>query len=170
MYEKHSCKPISKKLKNELGSLSRTKYVHLVRLHVFGVASMRLSFLLAKIKRGWQFVCDLLLRGPKWIWPYCQIRFVLLRLQLYYMKLTEKECFFLIALLFNRMKSSCSPLIGAQIGASVERPFDSIVIQNCQAIHSIRSSMNSTVKDHMVSGLFFCATLTGRRRGHTPFV
>jgi len=25
-------------------------------------------------------------------------------------------------------------------------------------------------KDNMVDGLFFCATLTGRKGGHTPFV
>ena len=31
-------------------------------------------------------------------------------------------------------------------------------------------SMDRTVEDNMVDGLFFCATLTGRRGGHTPFV
>ena len=30
--------------------------------------------------------------------------------------------------------------------------------------------MDSTLKDNMVDGLFFCATLTGRRGGHTAFV
>ena len=30
--------------------------------------------------------------------------------------------------------------------------------------------MEWTVEDNMVDGLFFCATFTGRRRGHTPFV
>ena len=30
--------------------------------------------------------------------------------------------------------------------------------------------MDWTVEDNMVEGLFFCATLTGRRGGHTPFV
>jgi len=30
--------------------------------------------------------------------------------------------------------------------------------------------MNWTLEDNMVDGLFFCATLTGRRGGHTPFV
>jgi len=30
-------------------------------------------------------------------------------------------------------------------------------------------SMDWTLNDNMVDGLFFCATLTGRR-GHTPFV
>jgi len=27
-----------------------------------------------------------------------------------------------------------------------------------------------TFEDHMVDGLFLCATLTGRREDHTPFV
>ena len=31
----------------------------------------------------------------------------------------------------------------------------------------MRRSMNWTLEDNMVDGLFFCATLTGRRRGHT---
>jgi len=30
--------------------------------------------------------------------------------------------------------------------------------------------MDWTLEDNMVDGLFFCATLTGRRGGHTPFV
>jgi len=31
-------------------------------------------------------------------------------------------------------------------------------------------SMDWTLEDNMVDGLFFYATLTGRRGGHTPFV
>jgi len=31
-------------------------------------------------------------------------------------------------------------------------------------------SMDWTLEDNMVDGLFFCATFTGRRGGHTPFV
>jgi len=30
--------------------------------------------------------------------------------------------------------------------------------------------MDWTLEDNMVDGLTFCATLTGRRGGHTPFV
>jgi len=30
--------------------------------------------------------------------------------------------------------------------------------------------MDWTLEGNMVDGLFFCATLTGRRGGHTPFV
>jgi len=30
--------------------------------------------------------------------------------------------------------------------------------------------MDWTLEDNMVDGLFFCATLTGRRGRHTPFV
>jgi len=29
--------------------------------------------------------------------------------------------------------------------------------------------MDWTLEDNMVDGLFFCATLTGHREGHTPF-
>ena len=35
---------------------------------------------------------------------------------------------------------------------------------------SMRRSMDWTLEDNMVDGLFFCATLTGRRGGHTPFI
>jgi len=31
-------------------------------------------------------------------------------------------------------------------------------------------SIDWTLEDDMVDGLFFCTTLTGRRGGHTPFV
>jgi len=30
--------------------------------------------------------------------------------------------------------------------------------------------MDWALEGNMVDGLFLCATLTGRRRGHTPFV
>jgi len=30
--------------------------------------------------------------------------------------------------------------------------------------------MDWTLENNMVDGVFFCATLTGRRAGHTPFV
>jgi len=30
--------------------------------------------------------------------------------------------------------------------------------------------MDWTLEDNMVDGLLFCAALTGRRGGHTPFV
>ena len=33
-----------------------------------------------------------------------------------------------------------------------------------------RGSMDWTLEDNMVDGLIFCATFTGRRGGHTPFV
>ena len=55
-------------------------------------------------------------------------------------------------------------------GAGVEQPFNCLIIQNRQAVQSMRRSMDWTSEDHMVDGLFFCATLTGRRAGHTPFL
>jgi len=39
-----------------------------------------------------------------------------------------------------------------------------------RAMHFMGRSMDCTLEDNMVDGLFFCATLTGCRRGHTPFV
>ena len=39
-----------------------------------------------------------------------------------------------------------------------------------QSGHVVRGeSMDWTVEDDMVDGLFFCATVTGRRGGHTSF-
>jgi len=34
----------------------------------------------------------------------------------------------------------------------------------------MRRSVDWTLEDNMVNGFFFCATLTGRSGGHTPFV
>jgi len=56
------------------------------------------------------------------------------------------------------------------LGADVEQPFDCLVVQNRQAVQSMRRTMDCTLQDNMVDGLFFCATLTGCRGGHTPFV
>jgi len=56
------------------------------------------------------------------------------------------------------------------MGTVVEQRFDCLIIQNRQAVHSVGRSMDWTLEDNMVDGLFFCATLTGRRGGHTPFV
>ena len=56
------------------------------------------------------------------------------------------------------------------LGTGVEQPFDCFVIQNRQNMQSVGRSMDWTVEDDMVDGLFFCATLTGRRWGHAPFV
>ena len=62
------------------------------------------------------------------------------------------------------------PLLGRlDIGAGVEQPFGCLIVQNRQAVQSVGWSMDWTVEDDMVDGLF-CATLTGRRGGHTPFV
>ena len=44
------------------------------------------------------------------------------------------------------------------------------IVQNRQAVQSIVRSMAWILEDNMVDGLFFCATLTGRRGDHTPFV
>ena len=67
---------------------------------------------------------------------------------------------------------SCSNhcLAALDLGPDVEQPFDCPIVQNRQAVQSMRRSMDSTLKDNMVDGLFLCATLTDSRGGHTPFV
>ena len=75
------------------------------------------------------------------------------------------SCYFLVW-------ASCSNhcLAALDLGADVEQPFGSLIVQNRQAMQSIRRSMDWTLEENMVDGLFFCATLTGRIGSHTPFV
>jgi len=61
-------------------------------------------------------------------------------------------------------------LAARDLGAGVEQPFDCLFVQNRQVVQSMGRSMCWTLEDNMVDGLFFCATLTGRKGGHTPFV
>jgi len=49
------------------------------------------------------------------------------------------------------------------IGAGVEQPFGCLIVQNRQAVSSVGGSIDWTVEDDMVDGLFCCVTLTGRR-------
>jgi len=60
-------------------------------------------------------------------------------------------------------------LAALDLGADVEQPFDCLIVQNHQAMQSMRL-MHWTLEDNVVDGLFFCATLTGHRGGRTPFV
>jgi len=55
-------------------------------------------------------------------------------------------------------------LAALDFGAGVEQPFGCLIVHNRQAVQS----MDWTLEDNMVDGLFFCATLTGRRGGITP--
>ena len=55
-------------------------------------------------------------------------------------------------------------------GAGVEQPFYCLVVQKRQTVESVGRSIDWTVKDNIVGGLFFRATLTGHRGSHTPFV
>ena len=50
-------------------------------------------------------------------------------------------------------------------GAGVEQTFDCPIVENRQAVQSTGRLMDWTLEDNMVDGLFFCATLTGRRGG-----
>jgi len=61
-------------------------------------------------------------------------------------------------------------LAALDFGAGVEQPFGCLNVQNRQAVQSVGRLMDWTLEDDMVDGLLFCATLTGRRGGHTPFV
>ena len=82
-------------------------------------------------------------------------------------------CDIAIQLLLHFLSQFFTPLLGrttVDLGAGVEQPFVCLIIQNRQAVQSMRGSMDWTLQDNMVDGLFFCATLTGRRGGHTPFV
>ena len=60
-------------------------------------------------------------------------------------------------------------LAALDVGADVEQPFDCDIVQNRQVTQSMKRSMDWTLEDNMVDGLFFCATLTGGRGGHTHF-
>jgi len=65
--------------------------------------------------------------------------------------------------------SSFEPVFSVRCLASldhrtgVEQPTDDLIIQNRKAVQSIARSINWTLEDNMVKGLFFCATLTNRR-------
>jgi len=41
-----------------------------------------------------------------------------------------------------------------------EQPMDCLIIQNHQAVQFMGRSMDWTLEDNMVAGVFFCATLT----------
>jgi len=61
-------------------------------------------------------------------------------------------------------------LAALDLRTGVEQPFNCLIVQNRQAVQSMGRSMDWTLEDDMFDRLFFCATLTGRRGGHTPFV
>jgi len=61
-------------------------------------------------------------------------------------------------------------MVTLNFGAGVEQPFGFLIDQNRQAVQSMGRSMDWTLEGDMVDVFFFCATLTGRRGGHTPFV
>ena len=65
---------------------------------------------------------------------------------------------------------SIHSLAALDLGADVEQPFNCLIDRNRQDVQSMGRSMDWTFEDNMVGGLFFCATLTSHRRGHTPFV
>ena len=76
----------------------------------------------------------------------------------------------LVKYLFFFCVSSNHCLAAPDLGAGVEQPYDWLIVQNRQAVQSMGKSMDWTLEDNMVDGLFFCATLTSRRGSHTSFV
>jgi len=52
--------------------------------------------------------------------------------------------------------SSDHCLAALDLGAGVEQPFDSLIVQNRQSMQSMRRSMAWTFEDNMVDSLFFC--------------
>jgi len=71
------------------------------------------------------------------------------------------SCYFLF---WDSYSNHC--LAALDLGAGVEKPFGCLIVQNRQVMQSIRRSMDWTLEDNRVDGLFFCATLTGRRGSH----
>jgi len=67
-----------------------------------------------------------------------------------------------------RLWASCwnHYLDALDLGAGIEQPFNCLIVQNRQAMQSMGRLMDWTLEDNMVDSLFFCATLTGHRRGH----
>jgi len=52
-------------------------------------------------------------------------------------------------------------LAALDLEAGVEQPFNCLIVQNRQALQSMGRSMDWSLEDNMVDGLFFCATRTG---------
>jgi len=79
-----------------------------------------------------------------------------------------KHCILLLLL----SEFSFYPLLGRtlELGSGVEQPFTCLIVQNRQAMQSMGRSMDWTLEDNMVYGLFFSATLTGRRGDHVPYL
>jgi len=92
---------------------------------------------------------------------------------LYYWSWSKMHCSAILQMTSSFVWASSSfihCLVVLDFRPGVEQPFVCLIIQNRQAMQSMGRSMDWTLKDNMVDSLFFCATLTGRRGGHSPFV
>ena len=67
---------------------------------------------------------------------------------------------------FSASSNHC--LAALYLGAGIEQPFGCLIVQNLQAMQSMGRSMDWTLEDNMVDGLFFCVTLTGRGEEAIP--
>ena len=63
--------------------------------------------------------------------------------------------------------ASCYYLL---LGRTRSRAIYCLIIETREAVQSTGNSMGLTLEENMVDGLFFCATPTGPRKGHNPFV
>jgi len=71
------------------------------------------------------------------------------------------------SLIFFWANCSNHSLAALDLGIDVEQPLGSLIVHNHQTMQSIWRSMDWTLEDNLVDGLFFCATLTGRKGGQT---
>jgi len=61
-------------------------------------------------------------------------------------------------------------LAALDLNTDVEQLVDCLIVKNGQAMQSIEKSMDWLLEDYVVNVSFVCATLTGPRGEHTPFV
>ena len=132
------------------------------------------------IKGGLQFLALYLIEGWRSVFPW--LRFVdrslithsllfSITCTLRYRREYDEQKAVVVVFFFIFWASSFNHCLTAlDVEADVEQPFDSLIVQNSQAVQFMKRSMDWTLEDNMVDGLFFCSTLTGRRGGHNPFV
>jgi len=80
-----------------------------------------------------------------------------------------QNCSYLVV--FLRLSEIFYLLLGrTRLRGGVEQSFGCPIVQNRQDMQSMRRSMDWTMENNLVDGWSFCAILTVRRGGHTPFV
>ena len=72
--------------------------------------------------------------------------------------------------MFFWASSSNHCLAAVDLGADVEQPISCLIIQNRQAVLSMKRSMDLTLENNIVASLFFSPTLKDQRGVHTPVI